>query len=459
MFTEQDNEDLTRVGPGTLMGDLMRRFWMPVLLPEELPTPDCAPVRVRVLGENLIAFKDTNGRLGLLDRYCPHRLVDLWFGRNEECGLRCVYHGWKFDVDGNVLDMPAEPANSPLRSEVKTKSYPIVEWGGMIWAYLGDKAHMPPVPPELEWGLVPPAHRHIGKRLQENNWAQGVEGGIDSSHVGILHSLLDPAKVGMSFAERQKAIGGVSYMAKDRAPRFFVRPTDYGLRIGARRIATDEEYYWRITQFLLPFYTMIARGGDGPIAGHAWTPIDDHNTWTFTMHWNPVAPLGDISEYDANGGERAGPPGWVLRPAQQPPEQLRHRPRQPAASQLQRHPGHRPAGFGDPGDHGLDRQSLPRDAGIERHRDRRLSPAVAGSGAPPSRDRRTGAAAGAAPLPRPLGRHRPAARSGLRGRRQGTDGGRLAARCATAPVGRHPAAAWRGAGGLDVRREATWRNS
>jgi len=303
MFTEEDNEALTRVGPGTLMGDLMRRFWMPILLPEELPVPDCAPVRVRVLGENLIAFKDTNGRLGLLDRYCPHRRVDLWFGRNEQCGLRCVYHGWKFDVDGNVMDMPAEPANSPLRQEVKAKAFPIVEWGGMIWAYLGDKVHMPPVPPELEWGLVPPSHRHIGKRLQENNWAQGVEGGIDSSHVGILHSLLDPAKVGMSFHERQQAIGGVSYMAQDRAPRFFIRPTDYGMRIGARRIATDQEYYWRVTQFLLPFYTMIARGvaNTGPIAGHAWTPIDDHNTWTFTMHWNPAEPLGDISDYDRTG--------------------------------------------------------------------------------------------------------------------------------------------------------------
>jgi phthalate 4,5-dioxygenase oxygenase subunit len=300
MFTEEDNEALTRVGPGTLMGDLMRRFWMPILLPEELPKPDCPPVRVRVLGENLIAFKDTNGKLGLLDRYCPHRLVDLWFGRNEECGLRCVYHGWKFDTEGNVMDMPAEPANSPLRSEVKAKAYPIVEWGGVIWAYLGDTRHMPEKPPELEWGLVPPEHRHIGKRLQENNFAQGVEGGIDSSHVGILHSLLDPSKAGQTFAERQKSIG-VGYMASDRAPRFFVRPTDYGLRIGARRIASDEEYYWRVTQFLLPFYTMIARSSDtSPIAGHAWTPIDDHNTWTFTMHWNPSAPLGDRTEFDAS---------------------------------------------------------------------------------------------------------------------------------------------------------------
>jgi phenylpropionate dioxygenase-like ring-hydroxylating dioxygenase large terminal subunit len=303
MFTEEDNEALTRVGPGSLMGDLMRRYWMPFLLPEELPIPDCPPVRVRLLGEDLIAFRDTNGRLGLLDRYCPHRRVDLFFGRNEECGLRCVYHGWKFDVDGNVLDMPAEPANSPMREEVKTKSYPVVEWGGMLWAYMGDRAHMPPKPPELEWGMVPPSHRHIGKRLQENNCAGGVEGGIDSSHVGILHSLLDPAKAGLSFRERQKAIDPkVRYLASDTAPRFFVRPTEYGMRIGARRVASDDEYYWRVTQFLAPFYTMIARRDEtGPIGGHAWTPIDDHHTWTFTIHWNPDAPLEDISSFDANG--------------------------------------------------------------------------------------------------------------------------------------------------------------
>ena len=301
MFSERDNEDLTRVGPGTLMGDLMRRHWMPFLLPEELPHPDCPPVRVRLLCEDLVAFRDTNGRLGLLDRYCPHRRVDLFFGRNEECGLRCVYHGWKFDVDGNVMDMPAEPENSPLRSEVKIKSYPIMEWGGVIWAYMGPEEHMPPRPPELEWGLLPASHRHAGKRLQQNNWAQGVEGGIDSSHVGILHSMLDPAKADMSFRERQKTLDPkVSYLVSDTAPKFFVRQADYGMRIGARRVASDSEYYWRITQFLAPFYTMIAPSGDdSAIAGHAWTPIDDYNTWTFTFHWDPKRPLGDQSDFDA----------------------------------------------------------------------------------------------------------------------------------------------------------------
>jgi phthalate 4,5-dioxygenase oxygenase subunit len=298
MFTEQDNEELTRVGPGTVMGEYLRRHWMPFLIADEVALPDGAPMRTRLLGEDLIVFRDTNGRLGLLDRYCPHRRVDLFFGRNEECGLRCVYHGWKFDVEGNVMDMPAEPANSPMRDEVKIKSYPIMEWGGVIWAYMGPREHMPEKPPELEWGLVPAANRHVGKRLQENNYAQGVEGGIDSSHVGLLHSLLDPSKPNATFRERQRAIDPrVSYLAKDTAPKFFVRNTPYGLRIGARRNASDSEYYWRITQFLAPFYTMIARRDDStPIAGHAWTPIDDHNTWTFTFHWHPTKALDD--DYD-----------------------------------------------------------------------------------------------------------------------------------------------------------------
>lgn len=300
MFTKADNERLTRVGPGTPMGNVMRRYWIPFLLPEELPGPDCPPIRVRLLGEDLVAFRDTKGCLGLLDRYCPHRRVDLFFGRNEECGLRCVYHGWKFDVSGNCLDMPAEPANSPMREEVKIKSYPTLEWGGVIWAYMGEPKYQPERPPEIEWGLVPTSHRYIKKRLQENNWAQAVEGGIDSSHVGILHSLLSPIESGKTFRARQMAIDPKAhYLAKDTAPKFFIRPSDYGMVIGARRTASEEEYYWRITQFLAPFYTMIARrDADGPIAGHAWVPIDDEHTWTFTMYWNPAVPLTDPASFD-----------------------------------------------------------------------------------------------------------------------------------------------------------------
>jgi len=292
MFTKADNEKLTRVGPGTPMGKAFRRFWIPFLMPEELAVRDGTPVRVRLLGENLIAFRDSEGKLGLLDRYCPHRQVDLYFGRNEQCGLRCVYHGWKFDTSGNIVDMPAEPANTPLKDELKIKSYPIVEWGGLIWAYMGEPEHMPEVPPEIEWGLVPDSHRHITKRLQETNYAQGVEGGIDSSHVGILHSLLDE-DTEIPFRKRQISPNlAIPYLASDTAPRFFVRHTDYGMAIGARRNAEDDDYYWRITQFLSPFYTMIAPNKPGgPIMGHAWVPLDDENCWLFTMTWNAARPL------------------------------------------------------------------------------------------------------------------------------------------------------------------------
>jgi phthalate 4,5-dioxygenase oxygenase subunit len=316
MFSQCDNETLTKVGPGTAMGAVMRSYWIPFLLPEELSEPDGAPLRVRLLGEDLVAFRDSQGKLGLLDRYCPHRRVDLFFGRNEECGLRCVYHGWKFDVDGNVVDMPAEPANSTFKDTIKIKSYPVMEWGGLIWAYMGDPAQMPEHPPELEWGLVPPSHRLITKRLQETNFAQGVEGGIDSSHVGILHSRLDPNKAHLPFHERKLSVSAkLPHMSSDMSPKFFVRPTDYGMMVGARRTASSDTYYWRITQFLAPFYTIIARTlPEAVFTGHAWTPIDDHTTWTFTMTWHPDRPLNQEDIEDTLGIDVPVVPDGSYRP-------------------------------------------------------------------------------------------------------------------------------------------------
>ncbi|SAL80854.1 Rieske (2Fe-2S) domain-containing protein [Caballeronia arvi] len=292
MFTQEDNERLCRVGPGQPMGEAFRRFWIPFLLPEEL-TADGAPLRVRLLGEELIAFRDTEGKLGLLDRYCPHRRVDLFFGRNEQSGLRCPYHGWKFNTEGKILEMPAEPENTQMLQDTRIKSYPIIEWGGVIWAYMGDPAHQPEKPPLMEWATVPSTHRYVSKRLQRTNYAQGVEGGIDSSHVGILHGRLDPEKEHLPFRQKQVSpVTTVPYLAMDTAPKFFVRPTDHGMTIGARRNASENEYYWRITQFLLPFYTMIAPQQDnGTVMGHSWTPIDDHNCWVFTITWNGRRPL------------------------------------------------------------------------------------------------------------------------------------------------------------------------
>src|SRR5678809_1624169 len=145
MVTHEQNEILTRTGPGTSMGDLFRRYWLPALHAAELPEPDCAPVRVKLLSERLIAFRDTENRLGLIDEFCAHRGVSLWFGRNEECGLRCPYHGWKYDVTGQCVDMPNEPEQSAFAKKVKLQSYPLVERGGVLWTYMGPPESQPPL--------------------------------------------------------------------------------------------------------------------------------------------------------------------------------------------------------------------------------------------------------------------------------------------------------------------------
>src|SRR6266568_8164315 len=162
MLTREENELITRVGPGTPMGDVLRRYWMPALVVDDLPEPDCPPKRVKLLGEELVAFRDTNGRLGLLDEFCPHRLTSLFLGRNEECGLRCVYHGWKFDVDGNCVDMPNEPAESRFKEKIRTVHYPAMEMGGVIWAYMGPPEKRPD-PPGMEWLRVPANQRFVSK--------------------------------------------------------------------------------------------------------------------------------------------------------------------------------------------------------------------------------------------------------------------------------------------------------
>src|SRR5437867_4279353 len=186
MFTAERNELLTRVGRGTPVGELFRRYWLPALLATELPGPDCAPVRVKLLGECLIAFRDTQGRLGLIEEFCAHRGVSLWFGRNEENGIRCPYHGWKYDVTGQCVDLPSEPEESGMRKNIKLQSYPAIELAGVIWAYLGP-ADKKPEEPAYEWTRVPPAHRYVSKRVQESNYLQAMEGALDSIHSGFLH--------------------------------------------------------------------------------------------------------------------------------------------------------------------------------------------------------------------------------------------------------------------------------
>ncbi len=286
MLSKAENELLTRVGPGTPMGNLLRTFWLPFALSTELPGADSNPVRVRLLGEDLIAFRDSNGAVGLLQNNCPHRGASLFFGRNEEAGLRCVYHGWKFDVDGSCIDMPNEPAESDFKSKVSATAYPTQERGGVVWAYLGPATDQRPDLPALEWTQVPASHRLVTKRIQSCSFLQNVEGEIDSSHVSFLHSR-------DSEADKQADGTQRAYMARDRAPRFFVLSTDYGLLIGAQRDAETDSFYWRMTQFLMPTYTMIPAPVGGPISFTAAVPMDDDRMMGYTVTWHPDRPLTD----------------------------------------------------------------------------------------------------------------------------------------------------------------------
>ncbi|MBV8719363.1 MAG: Rieske 2Fe-2S domain-containing protein, partial [Chloroflexi bacterium] len=183
MLTREENETLCRVGPGTLMGALMREYWIPAALSSELAAPDSDPLRIMLLGEQLIAFRDTNGKVGLLQNNCPHRGASLFFGRNEELdpGLRCVYHGWKFAADGTCTDMPNEPAESDFKSKVKAVAYPTTEKAGIVWAYMGPSERTPPLP-DMEWMRAPAGHMWVSKTVENCNYLQAMEGGLDTSH-------------------------------------------------------------------------------------------------------------------------------------------------------------------------------------------------------------------------------------------------------------------------------------
>ncbi len=283
MLTKARNDLLTQTGPGTPMGDLFRCYWHPALLAEELPEPDCPPVRVQLLSERLIAFRDTQNRLGLIDEFCAHRGVSLWFGRNEENGLRCSYHGWKYDVFGVCVDVPSEE-DPRFRDQIKQKAYSLVEKGGIFWAYMGDPDRKPPLP-EYEFCNVGPEHQFISKRLQECNWLQAMEGGIDSSHVSFLHS--HNLEVDALF----KGAEGNKYNMADLRPVFEVVDNPGGLLIGARRNAEDDQYYWRITQWLMPAFTMIPPRADHPVHGHFWVPIDDEHCWAWSFDYKVTRTL------------------------------------------------------------------------------------------------------------------------------------------------------------------------
>jgi phthalate 4,5-dioxygenase len=274
---ERDDEALTQVGPGTLVGELLRQYWLPALLVSELPARDGHPVRVLLLGEQLIAFRETSGRVGLLANHCPHRGASLFFGRIESQGLRCSYHGWKFDVDGRCLDRPNEPPEANLDTNIRTTAYPCLEQGGIIWAYLGPNSAPPPFP-QLEAAFLAEDERELAAYYRDCNWLQALEGDIDSSHVGLLHfGGLRPDDVpGASFKR---------HTVLDRAPRLEVADTDAGAMYCAIRALVPGLLDCRIVQFVFPCYVMLEAGLLGDEIGlRAWAPMDDHHTMFFGIN-------------------------------------------------------------------------------------------------------------------------------------------------------------------------------
>ena len=300
MLTPEENKLLTQTGPLTEMGNLFRHYWMPALLSEELPKIDGDPVKITILGEFLLAFRDSNGRVGIVDRRCPHRGADLFFGRNENCGLRCVYHGWKFDVDGNCVELPTAPKGSRFKEKVTLLSYPTKETAGIIWVYMGPHTSELPEIPKQEFTLLPEENIFVSKKWQECNWAQSLEGGIDTAHLSFLHmpspnfskNSANKSVVSGAALSDQGADNRIRWVKEDPCPKFTVLPHDAGLLLGAARKADNEDIYWRTTQFLIPNYAYAPNAFPGETQhGQCWVPIDDHSCWIFCYSWNSERPL------------------------------------------------------------------------------------------------------------------------------------------------------------------------
>ena len=277
MTTREDNELLTQTDRGTAMGAYLRSFWIPCMVQREVPISDGPPVRLRLLGEDLVVFRDTNGRVGVLEEHCPHRQASLFFGRNEEAGLRCVYHGWKFDTAGTCLDMPNEPPTSDYKTKIKAVAYPAREAGGLLWVFMGQHDKMAELP-DFEWMGLPAEKLYASRWEQECNSIQAMEGELDAAHVSFLHRRVD------QLDEKKNALSG-SYFQEDRSPRWHVKDTDYGFIAASQRSVEEDKAYWRMNQFLLPFYTMITSEPGNARMTRMWVPMDDTHCWVIAINF------------------------------------------------------------------------------------------------------------------------------------------------------------------------------
>ena len=323
MLNVEDNDILCRVGPGTPMGNLLRRYWMPALLSSELPAPDCPPIRVRLLAEDLIAFRQKDGRVGLVANSCPHRGASLFFGRNEENGLRCVYHGWKFDCEGACTDMPSEPAESNFRTKVRANAYPTVEKGAVVWCYMGPQETMTSFRDFIGANLGSYRWRS-NKTLSQCNWVQGLEGNLDTAHISFLHRnladfVVEPDETdlpGYPSNSMTTVIRG-----RDQAPCIEIQDTWYGFRYAGLRDTPRGYVHARVTDFVMPFMAYIATipvGGDNCLM---MVPIDDDNYWRWGFATKPatIVPGRDSPAANAMGPGARSPGG----PAQLDPNRPR----------------------------------------------------------------------------------------------------------------------------------------
>jgi phenylpropionate dioxygenase-like ring-hydroxylating dioxygenase large terminal subunit len=304
MLSHDDNEFLTRVGPGTPMGNLLREFWFPVLPSCEVPAAGARPMRMRLLGEPLVLFRNTEGKIGLISEFCPHRRASLYFGRNEDGGLRCVYHGWLMSTDGRCLELPNEPIAESMRPKIRHRAYPCREINGTVWTYMGSRAELPAMP---NYGLatMPADQKAVRLSIRDCNWMQAVEGDLDLSHGGYLHSAIDPKLFKENHLDRH--LGEV--------PHFDAIDTEFGVTHCVRRTWDDNHYHLGIAHFLFPFLTTFPAVGDrmeiNP--GHAWIPMDDRTTLVWAYFWHPSTSVNNVPGDRALGSNTNGgafDPSW-----------------------------------------------------------------------------------------------------------------------------------------------------
>jgi phenylpropionate dioxygenase-like ring-hydroxylating dioxygenase large terminal subunit len=284
---QEENDKLTLTGPGTAMGEMLRQYWVPALHGSALER-DGPPLRVKLFSQNFVVFRATDGRVGFLDEACPHRGVSLALGRNEENGLRCIFHGWKRDVTGAVVDAPCEPRErrEAFCKNIRVNRYAVHEAAGVIWVYLG-RGEVPAFP-DFEFSNLPPDQVTMRRALVPYNWLQGVEAHIDSSHVPFLHrGFLVQEKAGLDPAIRD-ALGK---MMEDTVPRFETDEKAYGLREGALRDLGNGQTYARIREIVLPFYTFIPGAFQGACHGRMSVPIDDNSSAEWYVLFDPLKPL------------------------------------------------------------------------------------------------------------------------------------------------------------------------